>query len=253
MPRYSQPQVNPMTGDKMTPDEQEQAFRDAKAKAWLGDRDAQFSLGKMYCEGRGIPQDDPRSPEQPTHYMDVTTVPNSWKIELYVYAAGEENFWEAWIWFDIADRNGHPEAAKHRDKCETAIFYHERKTAAKDEAWRRHIDILRPAAWQGDADAQCKLGEVCMGEESRVWLFVAMLDGHKQAQKSVEIQDQFYSGLPPHMRRVLTQEKEGEMEMAKARRDQIKEEDITLPHPQEAMKRRYARMEQESSGDNDPA
>ena len=241
-----------MTDDKMTPDEQEQAFRDAKAKAWLGDRDAQFSLGKMYFEGRGIPQDDPRSPEQPAQYMDVTNVPNSWRIELHVYAAGEENFWEAYIWFDIADRNGHPEAAKHRDKCGTEIFYHERKTAAKDEAWCRHIDILSPAAWQGDAEAQYKLSEAYLGEESRVWCFVAMLDGHKQAQKSAERRDQLYSGLSPQAELELAQEKERDMEMAKARRAQIKEEDISVPHPEEAMKLRYARMEQKSSGDDDP-
>ena len=234
-----------MADDKMMPDEQEQAFRDAKAKAWLGDRDAQFSLGKMYCEGRGIPHDDPRSPEQPTHYHRPIKNPQG-ELRGQVYAAEAENFWEAYIWFDIADRNGHPEAAKYRDQ-EGHFVYQPDREAAKAEALHRHIDILKPAAWQGDADAQYKLSEAYREDpesecEYRIWLFVAASGGHKQAQEWAEHLERSYVDAPHQVQVELSQQ----MEMAKARHGQIKEEDIVMPHPEEAMKRRYAKMKRGS-------
>ena len=92
------------------------AAKEFRLLAEQGDAGAQFNLGNMYNQGKGVPQDDAKAVEwyrlaaEQGHVKAQNNIGN-----MYYYGAGvlQDNV-RAYMWYNIAAANGNKRSAKWR-------------------------------------------------------------------------------------------------------------------------------------------
>ena len=157
--------------------------------ATQGDADAQYNLGFMYDEGRGMPKDDKKAVEW---YRKAAKQGNAdAQIHLgFMYMNGygvPQDDKKAVEWYRKAADQKHP-IAQHN----LGFMYDEGRGVPKDD--KKAVEWYRKAAKQGDADAQYTLGIMYENGEgvpkddkkALEWYRKAADQGHTDAQAALE-------------------------------------------------------------------
>ena len=183
------------------PEDAAAAVRDLKPLAEQGDAQAQFSLGSLYYQGLGVPQDYPEAVKWLTSaagqrylYAEVTL---GGILSDGVQDVIPKDYPQAHMWFSFAAAQGDAEALKLRDslamKMTPAQIAAAQKLAREFKpvnAYTKLIQELRPLAEQGDSAAQFKLALLFYNGhgvardyiQALEWFKKAALQGHPLAQ-----------------------------------------------------------------------
>jgi uncharacterized protein len=183
------------------PDDVATAIRDLKPLADEGDLEAQFKLGSLYYQGRGVPQDYSeavkwlrKSAEQGQVFAQTTLGT--------IYAEGvqgviEKDYPQALMWFIFAAAQGDLEAMEFRDSLAlrmTPAQITEAQKLAREfkpqTTYAKAFKEFKTLAEQGDAGAQFKVGlTYYTGQgiprdylEALAWFKKAAQQGHPLAQ-----------------------------------------------------------------------
>jgi TPR repeat protein len=159
----------------------EQWYRKA---ATQGNAEAQFALGQMYARGWGVPRDEADAMRwfQMANAPDTGGPATAWAtIEGYGVEKDEK---QAAYWYEQAAQKGHPEA-----QFQLAHLYSSGKGVLRDD--EQAVRWTRAAAGRGYAPAQAALGtRYAHGQgmdrddkRAYFWLTVAWLHGEKSVEK----------------------------------------------------------------------
>jgi hypothetical protein len=104
--------------------------RYAQAALWYrkaaeqGDTDAEYSLGMMYEDGQGVPQDDTQAAAWLRKAAEQGDADAQWSLGgLYLHGQGvPRSYAEAYFWYDLAaagelDASDSKQVAKYRDEA----------------------------------------------------------------------------------------------------------------------------------------
>lgn len=97
-----------------------QGFKTTLAAAEKGDAGAQFSLGFMYSNGKGVPKDYTEAAKWFRKAAGQGEAQAQFNLGV-MYAKGEgvpKNLVEAYAWWNIAGSKGNQEAQEYRDSVE---------------------------------------------------------------------------------------------------------------------------------------
>ena len=122
-------------------------------QAEQGDADAQCSLGKMYYDGQGVPQDYAEALKWSRKAAEQGNADAQNRLGV-MYDNGRgvpQRYAEAVMWFLKAAEQGHANA-----QCNLGLMYQYGRGVAQDYA--EAVKWYRKAAEQGYARAQCNLG-----------------------------------------------------------------------------------------------
>ncbi|WP_304523539.1 tetratricopeptide repeat protein [Cyanobium sp. Copco_Reservoir_LC18] len=155
-----------------------------------GDPDAQFNLGLMYANGQGVAQDDAESAKWLRKAAQQGYARAQFNLGV-IYANGkgvDQDNAEAVLWYRKAAELGHAMA-----QINLAGMYLEGRGLAQDAA--EAVTWYRKAAEQGDADAQYNLGMInASGQgvaqdnaEAVKWYRKAAEQGHVRAQFKIGV------------------------------------------------------------------
>jgi len=159
----------------------EQWYRKAAAQ---GNAEAEFALGQMYSRGWGVPRDEADA----IRWFQMASAPETdgpatdWAI-IEGYGV-ERDDRQAAYWYELAAQKGHPEA-----QFALAHLYASGKGVAHDD--EQAVRWTRAAAGRGYAPAQAALGtRYARGQgmdrddkHAYFWLTVAWLHGEKSVDK----------------------------------------------------------------------
>jgi len=183
------------------PDDAVAAVRELKPLAEQGNAEAQFNLGSLYYQGRGVPQDYReaikwfRKAAEQGHRFSQTTLGT-------VYAEGvqgvvEKDYPQALMWFIFAAARGDMEAMEFRDALAnrmTPAQITEAQTLVREfkpqDVYTRALQEFKTLGAQGDVAAQFRVGLIYYkGQgvqpdypEALRWFKKAALQGHPLAQ-----------------------------------------------------------------------
>lgn len=183
------------------PDNAAAAVRDLKPLAEQGDAHAQFSLGSLYYQGLGVPQDYQeavkwltKAADQRHIYAEVTL---AGILTDGVQGVIPKDYPQALMWFMFAAAQGDVEAVEFRDSLAmkmTPVQIVEAQKRAREfkpvDAYTKLYQEVRPLAEQGDSAAQFKLALMFYNgqgvardyNQSLSWFKKAALQGHPLAQ-----------------------------------------------------------------------
>lgn len=197
------------------PDDAAAAVSDLMPIAELGNAEAQFNLGSLYYQGRGVPQDYTeavkwlrKAAEQGHTFAQVTLGT--------IYAEGvqggvEQDYPQALMWFVFAAAMGDTEALEFRDalarQMTPAQIAEAQKLAREFKPQNAHTKSLREfkaRALKGDVAAQFKVGLIYYkGQgvqsdypEALNWFKKAALQGHPLALYNVGYMNEKGEGTP---------------------------------------------------------
>lgn len=183
------------------PDDVAAAVRELKPLAEQGNAEAQFNLGSLYYQGRGVPQDYReatewlrKSAEQGYVFAQVTLGS--------IHAEGVEgtiqkNYPQALMWFIFAAAQGDREAVEFRDAMAnrmTPTQIEEAQRLAREfkprNVYTKALEEFKAQGEKGDAVAQFKTGLIYYGGqgvprdyiEALNWFKKAAQQGHPLAQ-----------------------------------------------------------------------
>ena len=195
------------------PDDSVAAVRKLKPLAEQGNSEAQFNLGSLYYQGRGVPQDYKeavkwlRKAAEQGNVFAQTTLGTIYAEGLQ----GEKDYPPALMWFIFAAAKGDMEAMEFRDSLVgrmTPMQITEAQRLAREfkpqDAYTKSLQEFRDLAAQGDAAAQFKVGVIYYkGQgvqpdylEALNWFKKAALQGHPLAQYNVGYMSEKGEGTP---------------------------------------------------------
>jgi TPR repeat protein len=197
------------------PDDVAAALRELKPLAEQGDADAQFNLGSLYYQGRGVSQDHSealrwirKAAEQGHVYAQVTI--GSIHSE-GVPGVIQKDYPRALMWFVFAAAQGDMEAMELRDAMASRMTPTQIAEAQKlarefkpQDVYTKTLQELKARGDQGDADAQFKVGLIYyMGQgvlrdylEALAWFKKAALQNNPYAQYNVGYMCEKGEGTP---------------------------------------------------------
>jgi hypothetical protein len=120
-----------------------------------GDKKAQVTLGDIYRDGRGVPQDNQAAVDWYLKAAEQGDPAGQHRLgDLYQYGQGvEQDYTKALNWYLMAANSGNV-----RSQREIADFYYNGRGVTKD--YSQAMVWYRKAADQGDAGSQCKVGSL---------------------------------------------------------------------------------------------
>ena len=146
--------------------EEVQRFKATKIEAEQGDADAQWELGYMYAEGRGVEKNDKEAAKWFQKAAEQGDADAQYELgRLYAKGKGvEKNDKEAAKWFRKAAEQGRAKA-----QWELGQMYYEGKGV--DQDYEKAMEWIRKAAETDKGlldDAQVKLGKISVEAEKRI-------------------------------------------------------------------------------------
>jgi TPR repeat protein len=197
------------------PDDVAAAVRELKPLAEQGNAEAQFNLGSLYYQGRGVPQDYReavkwlRKAAEQGHIFSQVTLGTV--CAEGVQGVVERDYPQALMWFIFAAALGDMEAPEFRDNLANRMTPAQITEAQKlarefkpQDAHTKSLQEFTPLAAKGDVAAQFKVGLIYYkGQgvqpnypEALNWFKKAALQGHPLAQYNVGYMNEKGEGTP---------------------------------------------------------
>ena len=172
---------------KAKQDQQNLDFRKAKVRADKGDLPAQFALGQMYREGKGVKADDGMALKYFRAAADQGHIKAQAKVgAFYLHGIGtKENPSEAAQWFGKAAAKGHVDSMVN-----LAMLCQSGRGVKQDMPLA--MSWYRQAAEKGHIGAQYMLGVLYSGgpsrnlKEAQIWYKKAAGKGHPGAREALK-------------------------------------------------------------------
>ena len=187
------------------PDNVAAAVRELKPLAEQGNADAQFNLGSLYYQGRGVPQDYSeavgwiRKAAEQGHVFAQTTLGSIYAED----AQGkiEKDYPQALMWFVFAAAQGDMEAMEFRDTIAsrmTPTQIAEAQRLAREfkpkDVYTKALQEFKALAEKGDAVAQFKVGLIYYGGQGVLRDYIEALNWFKKAARQGNPYAQFNVG-----------------------------------------------------------
>ncbi len=183
------------------PDDAVAAVKELKPLAEQGDARAQFDLGSLYYQGRGVPQDYAEATRWLRKAAEQGNVAAETTLGI-IYSQGlqgviEKDYPQALMWFIFAASQGDSEAKELRDDLAmkmTPVQVGEAQKLAREfkpaDVYAKTVQELRVIAEKGDVAAQFQIGLIYYSGqggsrnylEALNWFKKAALQGHPLAQ-----------------------------------------------------------------------
>lgn len=187
------------------PDDAAAAVRELSPLAEQGDAQAQFSLGSLYYQGSGVPQDYKEAVKWLTKAAEQRHVHAEMTLGGIltdgVQGVIPKDYPQALMWFIFAAAQGDKEAVEFRDNLAMKMTPVQITTAQRlarefkpADTYTKFYRLLRPLAEQGDSTAQFKLALLFYNGRGVAHDYSQALDWFKKAARQGHPLAQFNAG-----------------------------------------------------------